>query len=292
VNPIYASLEPTSTQHRLGSPKIIQALDEGEFLDLLNSPGTPADQLRPYSSADVLRGWVDEWLDSGFSQDGAEHPRNRRLGKASNGGAAKAAFDYSQGKMSLLPDGEGDLALWLDEPDRPKFSYIFTLHDSYAQRFLVFFLLSDLRHTLAKCRDKDCGRYFILKRWNQTYSRGTKCDVHQRASSLESAKKATSADRLNAETALYGLAAKRFTKVIQSNQNWHKDPKVKTMVAVYLNDRISRSAELAAVYLSGGRKGITSKWTAWAKNWQGIEKALKAISKTKTKPRLLKNSKR
>ena len=267
INGLYS----TTGKHSLNPPRIVQTLDEGEFLDLLNSPPKLVGQIGPYSSAERLRGWIDQWLDSGFGTAGDEHPADRHLHL--NTDASEAVRNYSDGKMTLFAYGDG-LTLYFRETEEPKPSYIYTKYDAYAQRFLVFFLLSDLRHTLAKCRDKDCGRYFILKRWNQPYSRGTKCPVHQRASSLESAKKATSADRIEAENALYGLAAQRFSKVIHSNPNWHTDPKVKITVARYLNDRISRSPDLGAVYLSGARKGITGKWLARTKNWQGIQNAL------------------
>jgi len=244
----------------------------------------PASQSR---ISDILRQWVDEWLDSARAKNGVEDPRERSLEKAV--GAAVAAYNYSRrGKIRLLPT-EGGLAIHLEDGTRKFTKPMTSFHihnvrplavtdEEIAEGELVFFLLSDLRFRLAKCRADGCGCYFVMKKWRQRYFNGTKCPVHQRSSSLDSAKKATAAARTKAAETLHRLAAKKFGRQIRRSPEWYMKPQLKATIAAYLNDHVHRTPELAAIFLTGVRKGISGMWLARHENWCGIEKALKATS--------------
>jgi len=101
----------------------------------------------------------------------------------------------------------------------------------------------------------------------------------------------TATVRANAAVALHELAAKRFHKKI-GVKGWHQDKVFKTAIAEYLNGQIQRSDTLRPIYYNDQRKGLTGKWTAQAKNWQGIEKALKAIQTSAAQSESAKKTKR
>jgi hypothetical protein len=281
----------------LNSLEIQQGLEIKKFLTLLNSkepegkaagspfkpPTNPSINYTPPSSAsEVLRKWVDEWLDSGRDAQGAEDPRDRNFGEAPV--AKAAACEYSKrGKILLLPDPLSDskrLAPWFVTASEMEFASKMRgmppsgSKDDPAEQ-LVFFLLSDIRLKLAKCRNEKCGSYFLLKHWNRRYKRGTLCDPCKRSRSLESALKATEKERLQAKRELYELAGNRFAKQIRSSPDWYKDSKLKDSITHYLNDHIQRSVSLSAIYMRRPRKGLTGKWVAHPKNWKKIESAIR-----------------
>ncbi len=269
--------------------EIVQGLEIEKFLTLLNrnepegkaqlKPSTipPINFTPPLSAPEVLRKWVDEWLDSGRDAQGVEDPRDRNFDEAPS--AQVAAYEYSKrGKILLYADSKR-LAPWLMRNETEAQSKMRGLlppgSEDWAAEQLVFFLLSDIRLKLAKCRNEKCGSYFLLKHWNRRYKRGTLCDPCQRSRSLESALKATEKERLQAKQELYELAGKRFAKQVRSSPDWYRDSKLKDSIAKYLNGHIQRSDSLSAIYMSGPRKGLTGKWVAHPKNWKGIDSAIK-----------------
>src|SRR5260370_20706412 len=81
----------------------------GAYRGLFGGNVQPTPQSR---ISDILRVWVDEWLDSARAKDGAEDPRDRTLEKAE--GSAVADFNYSKpGKIRLFPTQAG-LTIWLE----------------------------------------------------------------------------------------------------------------------------------------------------------------------------------
>lgn len=278
---------------KLEDLKLIQGLDIDKFLELLNRkaipqmpvlPQTPLlspklgdlprfDYTPPPTTQEILRGWVDEWLDSARDEHGGEDPRERDLDKAPR--AAQAANDYlEQRKFHFVASGNS-LRPWFDtyerEPTIPLRTLIGPRPEHYAKEQLVFFLLSNLRFRVAKCRKENCGTYFLLRHWNRRYKGGTLCKSCGRSRSLESAAKATAEVRKDAATQLHSLAAKKFAKQIRSTPRWHQQKELKDRIADFLNAKIERSGSLGAVY----KGGITGKWVARSENWNGIETALK-----------------
>jgi hypothetical protein len=224
---------------------------------------------------DLLKRWVDEWLDSSKADDGVETPLKRDLSKTKR--ARQAVLTYSlRGNIRLEPGTDG-LSLRLNilkaGPNAPLPAPQWRW-DQLARQSLVLFLLSELRHKLGKCRTNGCGHYFQLSHWNRTYKRGIYCDACKRSRSLKSAAISTSVARHEAESMLYRLAAKRFAKLFHGNSDWYRVPRVKRDVTSYLNTQIQRSDLLRSVYSTGARKGVTGKWLALSKNRRGIEKAL------------------
>ena len=251
-----------------GKPLSSQKWDDIPAMDYLHSPTT-----QEPTTQELLRGWVDEWLDSGRGRDGVEDPRERNFKKAD--GAALAAFKFSMhGKLLLLTDSNS-LTPWISKYEGEPTGTLRPLggprNEDYAREQLVFFLLSELRFKLAKCRKEHCGTYFLLKHWNRQYKRGTLCDSCKRSRSLESAVKATEKVRGDAAGDLHKFAAMKYAKQISGTPDWHTQKALKNAIASFLNAKIERSESLRAVY----KRGITGKWVARSENWNGIETALK-----------------
>jgi hypothetical protein len=265
---------------RLEPLKLVQALEIDEFLEFLNRKAPPRKFLVttepgdiPPTTQEILRGWVDEWLDSAKDEHGGEDPQKRSFDKAN--GPALAALEYSeQGRFHLVASGNS-LRPWFDtferEPTTPYRALLGPRPDLYAKQQLVFFLLSDVRFRLAKCRKEHCGTYFLLKHWNRHYAGGTLCDSCKRSRSEQSAIKATAEVRELAKAQLHYLAATKFAKQIRSSPDWHQQKELKVRLANFLNTRIERSDALRAVY----RDGITAKWVSRFENWNAIETAAK-----------------
>ena len=255
----------------------VQTLDVDPFLDFLNGnePGVPPVGLKSTGNpteGEILRGWIDEWLDTGKGEDG-EDPRRRDFKRAANVG--EAVHKYStRGKIRLLGVG-GSLHLWIEEYETPRKFGLRPLlappNESYASEQLVFFLLSDVRFKLAKCRTEECGTYFLLNHWKRLYKQGTFCDTCQRRRSHESAKRATAQEREEIRYALHEAAAKRFRKEITANPLWYSSEALKKRVAAFLNTKFLEEESFWAAY----PKGVTGKWVANAKNWEPIGIAAK-----------------
>ncbi len=282
---IFGDPDPWRPAFNLGPLNLVQTLSGDEFVDLLSEHEDQADAfLRKnlpdfapqLSVGEILRVWVDEWLDSGKSEDGADDPRKRNFEKAD--GASLAAYKYSKGRRISLLGRSGDLGIWFDpykEDPKSLSPYFGPTSEDIAREKLVFFLLSDLRYKLAKCRKAECGRYFLLKHWKRSYRRGTVCDTCQRVRSLESAVKATANNRLMAKKVLYKLVTNKFASQILNTPDWYRNAELKEAIVNYLNTCIKRSDSLRALYWSGPRKGVTGKWLANSKNWKEIETATK-----------------
>ena len=273
----------------LDSLKPIQSLKIDKFLALLNhvemKPAYIASRLQQLSAlprivnytrlpstGEVLRTWIDEWVDSGKTNNGDE-PRTRSLEKAKN--AANAAYEFSKrGRILLLPDGNS-LGLWIATYDPEPISTLRPLvgprPEDYAREHLVFFLLSELRYRLAKCRSKDCGKYFLLTHTNRLYKRGTLCESCQRRRSQDSAKASTANERKDLRLALHIEAARRFGKQIRANAYWYENDAIKTKITGVLNAKFGEKVPFRTAYPNG----ITGKWLANAKNWKPIEEAAK-----------------
>jgi len=276
---LYGHTAPLAPLH------LTQSLDIDKFLALLNRrdpprlpPQKPGDIPRmsytpPPSTPEVLRGWIDEWLDSGKGKDGVEDPRDRRFKQTE--GVALAAYEFSErGKIRLLTGSDG-LAPWIStyegEPTGALRPLLGPRNEDYAREQLVFFLLSDLRFKLAKCRKENCGTYYLLKHWNRQYKRGTLCDFCKRSRSEESAIKATAEVRDHAKTQLHDFAAKKFAKQILSTPDWHRQKALKNAISKFLSAKIERSESLRTVYKSG----VTGKWVSRSENWNAIDTAAK-----------------
>jgi len=222
-------------------------------------------QSRDIDSSAQLRLYIDEWLDTGLTKDGAEAPRARDLTKAFE---AHAAISRCVGKLPMqfelrrdglvlrLPIWFGKLPLEMDTPLET------------ADKLCALFFLCDWRSKLAKCRRAGCGRYFELKHWNRTYSRLIACPGCART---RSAVLSTSNARKEAEMEVYRLVAKRFRKQVAKSVAWHQDQKLRARIIRFINARIADGDTLRRVY----RHSLTGKWLSRSKNRIGIEEIVK-----------------
>ena len=270
---------------RFDPERFLAALNgsNGDQEFILKRPGRPPlvvpRELQAKEICAHLRVYVDELLDTAYSK-GVETPRLRDLAKAPNARGAILRFsrenppqfaiagdsvsvEFLAGRLGTISDLMRMRGGVLEEPQQG------------ADRYFGLLLLSGWQRNLARCRRAGCHRYFWLKHPNRTYKRGTCCPSCSGARSREAAVLSTARTRTIAEEALYRLVAQRFSKQIARGPNWFVQPRLKAAITEYLNEEIARTDHLSAVYRSGGRVGITSKWLGWARNRLGIERAVK-----------------
>jgi hypothetical protein len=259
----------------------------------------PVEPKKRQTLTDCLRVLVDEWIDSGVLSCGAENASDRNFEKSPAVSLALYSFSRS-GHLMLLPYGKAP-KLWLEQKHMeyvgrnhdPRFDYVQPLYlsfDEIAKAEITFILLSDLRWRISKCRK--CGVYFLLKHLKRTYSGGIKCELHSQKARQENQLQATAEARAKAEMELHKLAAAKFRKKISGVVGWQNDRALKVSIAEYLNSQIQRSDVMRPIYFNEQRKGLTGKWTAQTKNWQGIERAVKVTSVVASAPKVAKKAKR
>jgi len=234
-----------------------------------------------------LRILVDEWIDSaftsGFTKRESETPSERTFERSPK--CKKALYAFSKGGgMVLLPFGNTP-SLYFDREGTGFITEGGSL-DEIVYPDIAFILLSYLRERLAKCRD--CNTYFVLKHRKSTYSRGTKCERCWLAGRTKNSVQTTASVRSDAYDDLYQKAAKKFHMRLTGVTGWHKDKALKVAIAAYLSPYVLRSDTLRSIHPNG----ITGKWTAQKRNWEGIEKALKATPDVATKPKSARKAKR
>ncbi|MGA2148179.1 MAG: hypothetical protein ABSH49_24790 [Bryobacteraceae bacterium] len=214
-----------------------------------------------------LRVFVDDWIDTGLTKEGAEDPRTRDLTRAPL--ACYAVQEFASQQKSWLQPAPGGLRLNLPGEGWEQL----TDQVAKANRLFSLFLMCGWRSRLAKCRLPSCGRYFALNHWKRVYKRGPVCPTCTRIRSAQSAVLGTSKARKQAEGALYSLVARRFGRKTSRYVNWHQDPKFRSEIVDFLNKQIMRTDSLRRVY----RRPLTGKWLSWSKNRDGIENAAKGV---------------
>lgn len=244
-------------RHQLGHLRVVDQIGELTLLDALNS-GDP-------DHAELVQ-WVDECLATGRDARGAERPALRKI--PSKGDAWKGWM--SADKDIMLGLEEGRPVLIVDLLGRHLGTGIG--EEESNSRLFLGFVLSKLFTLLAKC--KVCGRYFILRQPNRTkpYLDGTFCADHQQERHKGQKARSTAQAREEAKVTLYELIASAFKKAINKDPEWFADPSLKERIVTHVNDAISKSDELRAIY----RAGITAKWLAYAENRRGINAAVRA----------------
>jgi hypothetical protein len=225
---------------------------------------------------EILRAWVDQWIDSARSSSSYEDPRNRSFKKSPDVANAVYAFSSSQ-RFVLLPEHKSlyPRLVELKGPELLGLRRSHAVNETRAQGYLIFFLLSDIRFTLAKCRKERCGKYFLLKQWNRGYKNGTICPDCKPAIRMAASLEGTSIRRSEAAEGLRKLVARRFSAQIRKTTLWQKNERLRHAIADFLNREIRKAELLRAVY----KKGITSKWVARRENWRAIERLVQESAK-------------
>jgi hypothetical protein len=212
-----------------------------------------------------LRLYIDEWLDTGMTAQGAETSSARDLTKAPGAHAAISRFAGTlRVQLEVRRDGLGlRLPNWSGKKPLERETPL-----EMADKLCALFFLCDWRLRLAKCRRAACGRYFELMHWKRVYKRGIACPDCAR---VRSAVLSTSKARKKAETELYRLVARRFGKRIAKTPDWYRDPKLRAEITQFMKARIEDRDSLRSVY----RASLTGKWLSWSKNRYGIEEIVK-----------------
>jgi len=161
---------------------------------------------------ELLRSYVDQWLDSG-RLDGAEQANRRNYhGAVEAVNRASLCVMNTPVRVAFPEDGSGDPDVTFGSTrwhtsgkDDP-----LALAEAEAALMLAQFLMSDLRFQLAKCRYPKCGKYFSLEngKVRRLHRNGTFCSTaHNRAAT---AAEATRKRRDDADQRLLKKAAEFF----------------------------------------------------------------------------------
>ena len=286
----------TKRTHALHFPGLVDALDEKDFLTVLRQPSSkrPKNLLRPSLDAypavgEMLRDWVDEWLDSGVEASGGEDPKKRLLKK--RGPAAMAVYNFfDRGAIKIIPASTG-FAPYIERTPRTGAGQLtlgFPLafggtSVKMAEEEFAIFMMSDLRWLLCKCRAAGCGKYFVLNTTAASYyKRGMRCDDCKPQQRREA--KGASKDNVRTAAAkeLYRLTAEKFgTQIMAKGVNWHTDLKLAASIPRYLSLQIERTDKVGDVlrpYKTGGRNGVQDRWLRRKANQKGIEAAVSALT--------------
>lgn len=216
--------------------------------------------------AQLLRRYLDEWLDTGF-KDEIEQPSERKLLDTKSAGAAVqtycannpplvlaadeglfALFGGPRIKRGFKPDAEGNMMPQVDDP----------LADAAEEAARLFTLLMDVpwRDRVYKCRR--CGEYGYLSRKPLlVYKRGIHCAKCRNKATAEASSEQTRKDQKDERLKLAADVWQRWKQTYGIRNTW---------VAQQVNDRLRAFED-----------HITGKWVT--RNIKEIEREIKLRSK-------------
>jgi hypothetical protein len=203
-------------------------------------PGPLAYQKAKETFRTLLRAFVDEWIETGRMSDGMERPAGRGLSSGvppkAFAAAARATKDL---RIFFRNDGGLEIffAPYIGHCGLPE------LAKREAARFFVWFLASDWRNTVVKCRKAKCGRYFTTKNIQHLFKRGTYCRNH---SSEKSAAEITTDKRKKKHELLLQLAVTGFRRWHKETAKAKQERVLKDYVAEYVNKRTPEEMKLVA----------------------------------------------
>jgi hypothetical protein len=214
----------------------------------------------------VLKGYVDQWIETGVSEDGREDLTERGFYREALRERGQIRPYALKQAASLLDVQSVVLEVFHQKPqaaqseeglevifatNEPKFEHapLMQLAEREAKRFFVWFLASELRAKLGKCRI--CGRY--EKKGRKFYKRGTHC---RSCLARKSAREITQKNRR-------ALHEKRTTILAAVLKSWkgRLDPK-DVHSRKRLADQVNRRLKGAAP--------ITSKWLKRNIDWRNL----------------------
>ena len=121
-----------------------------------------------------------------------------------------------------------------------------------AALYFAWFLASDWRNSIVKCRNANCGRYYTIKNPSRLYKRGTYCRNH---SSAKSAEVITTSKRDEKRNLLLQLAKDGLASWNRGTANERKKQRHKKYIAEFVNKRTPPEMKLIAP-----KSPITMKW--------------------------------
>jgi hypothetical protein len=228
---------------------------------------------------------VDEWLETGWTEDGGESPEHRSLIKAPL--AMKALQNYASKQNPRLcflqvpsefvvevglPEDHrqtGATSAFVDPIDRVR---------SDVARLFFGLITSDWGPLLCKCRY--CGRYFVHAKARPWYKHGTFCNSHHQMS--WNAMRRGKEKRRLIHSALLDIAATELMKRLTNGSQWQDDTTSKIQLAKNVSIWIQKKGDASLQPL---RSRVTLTWVT--RNRQEIEKRrleLGSISPKKVQP--------
>jgi len=192
--------------------------------------------------ATQLRQYVDEWLETGLSDDGRETLELRSWIRAPR--ALTVLEDYASKQDPRLRFRRVPAEFVVDvgsSEDPWQTSAITGLLDPIGRawrevaRLLFGLVTSDWGSRLCKCRYALCGRYFVHLKPRRSYKHGTFCGNHQMA---WTATRQVKERRHLARSALIDLAATELLKMRINGPHWQVDRQRKIQLAKDISAQI------------------------------------------------------
>ena len=202
----------------------------------------PAEFERRIIATKLLQ-YVDEWLETGWTEDGGESPERRSLIKAPL--AMNALQDYASKQNPRLrflrvpPEFVVEVG---SSGERPHTSVISPFNDSIERvrrevaRLFFGLITSDWGPHLSKCRY--CGRYFVHPKPRPWYKHGTFCDNHHQMS--WNAIRRGKETRHLLHSALLDIAATELMKRRVNGPHWQDDRPRKIQLANDISARVQK----------------------------------------------------
>ena len=217
-----------------------------------------------------LRQYVDEWLETGWTEDGGERPEHRSLIKAPL--AMKVLQNYASKQNPRLrflrvpPEFVVEVGSSGDHPQASITSaFVDTIDRVRSDVARLFFglITSDWGPHLCKCRY--CGRYFVHPKTRPWYKHGTFCDSHHQM--LWNATRRGKEKRSLIHSALLDIAAKELMKRRINGPQWQDDMSRKIQLANDVSAWIRKKGNASLRHL---RSSVKLTWVT--RNRQEIEK--------------------
>ena len=212
-----------------------------------------------------LRNLVDQWIETGKSADGvADTPQDRDVTKVLPGykQTLQQVLDewLSRYPMRVITGKKGELWALDSQPPFSAENHIVFAHEMAIYWFLHL-LNSATPQRLARCSNRECGRYFTYPRTPKgTIQRGTFCKARSCQGAGSTLRKISSRDERTRE--LVELAASFWNSWQPTNRMGHNK-------AEWIAKKINSAQK---------KKTITRKWVA--QNTAAIEQYLATLNRT------------
>jgi hypothetical protein len=219
--------------------------------------------------ATKLRQHVDEWIGTGWNDDGGESPERRSLIKAPL--AMKVLQDYTSQqspRLSFLrvpPEFVVEVGSSGDHPHASiNSAFVDPIGRAWREVARLFFglITSDWGPRICECRY--CGLYFVHPKPRPSYKHGTFCGDHQMAWNAMRRVKET---RRLIHSTLLDIAATELRKRRINGPQWQYDSRRKIQLANDVSARILKSGNS---FLRHARSRVKLTWVT--RNQQEIEK--------------------
>lgn len=203
----------------------------------------------------TLRAFVDQWIESGISEDGTETPSSRYV-RGLPKGYSESLFDIlhdwlgrNMPKTVLMTEGRFGI---VDQQPQLRGLEL----ETYARETAIFYLKELLEcpapHRLGRCKNPACRTYFVRKReYKGVIKRGTYCGNCE----LMGAAERTRQSRQRRKEQQLDAAAKAWPLWKRSNRHRNRAE----WIAAQVNKQVGSAARIQAKWVTQNREAILAR---------------------------------